>query len=188
MTARRRPDHPLELRKASCSPSAPAKQKGAHIAPPSDCRAKRAPSPNCARIRATTNPVRIGDPLWRTQIRKQSESNLCTDHGTSLQDWRVVLGPLLSPASSGVKPQRIGRLLNHFGGWFAAPGPSGVKSCAPPPEATCPNAGRGEGTGRKGSRNQRRGASSDSPRERQCPIQFARRRNRVMTPNSLIPA
>ena len=49
-------------------------RNGAHIAPPGDCRAKTTSSPTHTGIRATTNQVRIGDPVTRTQIREQSES------------------------------------------------------------------------------------------------------------------
>lgn len=116
---------------------------------------------------------------------------------TTARAFRIVessRNPSFPARSRSVKPQRISRLPNHFGN------PAAVRSLVDgavrrqvlrqsvsPPEAICPNAGRGEGTGHKGSRNQRRGAASDSPQERQAPIQFAGRRNRVMAPNSLIP-
>jgi len=41
-------------------------------------------------IRAKTNRVRIGDPATRTRIRKLSESNLCADRRTGVQDCRFV--------------------------------------------------------------------------------------------------
>jgi hypothetical protein len=48
------------------------------------------------RIRATTNQVRIGDPATGTQIREQSESNLCADRRTGPHDRRFVVAPFLS--------------------------------------------------------------------------------------------
>ena len=44
-----------------------------------------------------------------------------------------------------------------------------------------------EGNGHKGSRNQRRGAARDSPRERQSQFVIAETHSRVMAPNALIP-
>jgi hypothetical protein len=64
-----------------------------------------------ARIRATTNQVRIGDPVTRTRIRKQSESNLLAAWG--LQARWVVREPFLSPRPLGTKPQQINRLPNR---------------------------------------------------------------------------
>jgi hypothetical protein len=42
-----------------------------------------------------------------------------------------------------------------------------------------------EGNGHKGSRNQRRGAACDSPRERQPQFAIAEAHSRVMAPNAL---
>src|SRR5271166_2214475 len=47
-------------------------------------------------IRAKTNQVRIGDPVTGTQIREQSESNLCADRRRGLQDFRFVVRRLPS--------------------------------------------------------------------------------------------
>jgi hypothetical protein len=45
----------------------------------------------------------------------------------------------------------------------------------------------GEGNRHKGSRNQRRGASCESPRERQSEFALPWRRSQIMAPNVLIP-
>lgn len=193
MTARPRPDHPLELRKASCSPSAPAKQKGAHIAPPTDCRAKRTPSPTAPGSGRKQTQYESETPLDGLRFADKASRIFVR---TTARAFRIVessRNPSFPARPRSVKPQRISRLPNHFGNPAAlrslvdvAVRRQVLRQSVSPPDAICPNAGRGEGTGHKGSRNQRRGAASDSPQERQAPIQFAGRRNRVMAPNSLI--
>ena len=89
-------------------------RKRAHIAPPGDCRANWVGVARPDGIRATTNQVRIGDPVIRTQIRGQSESNFCPGPAPGRQDCRVVLEPFLSapprPANKASANQGVAEL------------------------------------------------------------------------------
>src|ERR1700693_5280923 len=79
--ARRRPGYLDELRKALWSPSAPVKHKPRSYRAAPRLSSEHEGVTHPERIRATTNQVRIGDPVKRTRIRKQSESNFSAAYG-----------------------------------------------------------------------------------------------------------
>ena len=141
------------------------------------------------RIRATTNQVRIGDPVIRTRIRRQSESNLLAAWG--LQARWVAREPFLSPRPLGTKPQQINRLPNrkprrqlrsrhHPTSSLVARALLARSRAAPIPDA-------GEGSGHKRGRNQRRGASGGSPGERQSQFVRLECRRQVMVAKAFPP-
>jgi hypothetical protein len=196
------------------------------------------------RIRATTNQVRIGDPVIRTRIRRQSESNLLA--AWNFQARWVVREPFLSPRPLGTKPQQINRLPNRKPKASASfqtssdvksgcqsvacveprrpdPGRERRKRAQREPESATRRVGRfagrktipirppgrlllghgrqslpsfvglaapirdaGEGNRHKGSRNQRRGASGDSPGERQSQIALLEGCRQVMVAKTFL--
>ena len=115
---------------------------GAHIPPLRDCRANHQSVTHPGRIRATTNQVRIGDPVTRTRIRKQSEFEFFGLTGPS--GFRE---PVLSASPPGTKRRQINRLPNRQAQAAALfRRPSGVKSgcqSVASSQARCPDPGRG---------------------------------------------
>ncbi len=172
-------------------------RKRAHIAPTGDCRANR-----------TASPARTGS--GRQQIRYESETLLYglrfADKASRIfvqarrpgrQDCRVVLEPFLSApprpankasANQGVAESRAltprAAPLCRGGHPASSHGRQSLRRSSRPP---APIRDAREGTGHKKSRNQRRDAWRDSPRERQSQFAPPPRRARVMAPNGLIP-
>ena len=147
------------------SPSAPAKQKWRSYRAARRLSSEDDASPTHTGIRATTNQVRIGDPVTRTQIREQSESNFCAGpaHRPSGLPRRLGTVPF-PPASRRTKHERIGQLPNRRSRARASQAlsqrPIRRQVWLPKPclrlRLPAPIRDAGEGTGHKRSRNRRR--------------------------------
>lgn len=148
-TARPRPGCLVELRKASCSPSAPAKQKwrsyraARRLSSEDDVVAH--PYGDQGNNKSSTNRR----PRYTDSDSRTKRVNFCPGQRTGLQDCRVVLEPFLSrppPGAQSTSESVSCRIASAPAARLCRsghPASSLVAEALPPPEALCSDPGRG---------------------------------------------